>query len=399
MGLLMTGAAQADGEGPWSIEPRLGLSTEYTSNPLLESIGAHSETRGAALIDLPLRYDGDDFEFLLRPNGRWTDKSGYSALGSNFEHLDGAAQFGDERNSMALQAEVARDSSLYFVGALVDRIGVARDTVSTNADWTHLMSERAQTQLDASWSRVRYDDSAGSSEQSTLANLVDYRYWSAGPTFTYALSERNTIKLLGSYGVYDALDGATHSTSDSAQLGFVRQLTEIWSLTTSAGYSKSKNREDTVFDFFGFLFPITERSTQSGTVYAASVTRQGERFTFTGGASRALQPTGFAFLSRQDNYTLSAGYKRSERWDYGITATWLNAANPQVNSGQAKLNSEESSTRFLNVHASLNWHWTPEWVVSVTVSRITQQYGPPTVSAASSGVNVDFLRQFLRSQF
>ena len=399
MGLLTAAQAHADGEGPWSIEPRLGLSTEYTSNPLLEQFGGQSETRAAALIDLPLRYDTDELEFLLRPNGRVTDKSGFSALGSNFEHLDGAVQFSDELDSASLQAELARDSSLYFLGALVDRVGVARTTASTNADWTHSLTERAQAQLDGSWSRVRYDNSLASGSLVNLANLVDYRYWSAGPTFSYVVSERNTVKLLGSYGVYDSLNGQTDSKSESVQLGFVRQLSEIWSLNTSAGYSKSKNRENTVIDFFGFLFPITERSTQNGTVYAASLSRQGENFTFIGGASRALQPTGFAFLSRQDSYNLSAGYKRSERWDYGVAATWLKAVNPQVSSGQANFNSTESTNRFLNVHASLNWHWTPEWVVSVTVSRITQQYGPPTVSAASSGVSIDFIRQFLRSHF
>lgn len=399
MGLLTAVAAHADGEGPWSIEPQLGLSAQYTSNPLLQPHGAQSETRAAALIDLPLHYDTDEVDFLLRPNGRVTDKSGYSALGSNYEHLDGAVRFNDELDSAALQAELARDSSLYFLGALTDRFGVARTTASTNADWTHSVAERAQVQLDAGWSRVRYDNSANSNRLIFLANLVDYRYWSAGPTFAYAVSERNTVKLIGSYGVYNSLNGATMSKSESAQLGYVRQVSEIWSLSTNVGYSKAMNRESTVINFFGFLFPVTQRSTQKGTVYAATVTRQGERFNFVGSASRALQPSGFAFLSRQDTYTISAGYKPSERWDTGIAGTWLRAVNPPVSAGQANFNAGDSTNRFLNVHASFNWHWTPEWVVSLTVSRITQQYGPPTVSAESSGVSINLIRQFLRSHF
>jgi hypothetical protein len=393
MGLFATGAADAGGEGPWSIEPRLGVSTEYTSNPLLEPSGAQSETRAAALIDLPLRYDTDQLDFLLRPNGRFTDKSGYSALGSNFEHLDSSAQFIDEVDTVSLQSEIARDSSLYYVGGLVNRVGVPRDTASIASDWTRVTTERSQLQFDANWSRVRYDEPADFNQ------LVDYRYVSGGPTFAYSLSERNTLKVLGTYGVYESLNGSTKSTSENVQLGFGRQLSEIWSLSTSAGYSRSMNRENTFIDFFGFIFPITERSTQDGTVYAVTVSRQGERLNFSGGVSRALQPTGFAFLSNQDSYNVSASYTRSERWDFGLSASWLKATNPPVSSGRAEFNTQESTYRYLNAQLAARWHWTPQWVVSVTVNRITQQYGSPSVTGDSSGVSIDLIRQFLRKHF
>jgi len=393
MGFLASKVAVADGEGPWSIEPSLGVSTEYTSNPLLLQTGGHSESRVAALVDLPLRYDTDELEFLIRPNGRFTDEPGYSALGSNFEHLDGAAQFNDELDNASLQAGVDRDSSLYFLGGLVNHIGVARDTDSTSADWTRTTTERSQVQLDAAWSRVHYDEPAD------FDQLIDYRYWSVGPTFAYSLSERNTIKLLGSYGLYQSLNGATQSTSESVQLGFTRQLSEIWLLSTSAGYSRSINRENTFIDFFGFLFPVTERSTQDGTVYMASLTRQGANFNFTGSVSQALQPTGFAFLSRQDSYNLSVTYIRSERWDFAVSAVWLKAVNPQIISAKSNYTTEEFTTRYENIAFGCNWHWTPQWVISVKANRIMQQYGPPTVSATSSGISVDLSRKFLRAHY
>jgi hypothetical protein len=314
-------------------------------------------------------------------------------LGSNFEHLDGAAQFNDELDSAALQAGVDRDSSLYFLGGLVNHIGVARDTDSTSADWTRNTTARSQVQLDAGWSRVHYDEPADFNQ------LVDYRYTSVGPTFSYSLSERNTIKLLGSYGLYQSLNGATQSTSKSVQLGFTRLLSEIWLLSTSGGYSRSINRENTFIDFFGFLFPVTERSTQDGTVYSGSLTRRGENFTFTGSASQALQPTGFAFLSRQDSYNFSVTYIRSERWDFALSAVWLKAVNPQIIPGRSSYTTEEFTTRYENIALACNWHWTPQWVISVKANRIMQQYGPPTVSATSSGISVDLSRQFLRAHY
>ena len=393
MGMVAAVSPRNSQAGPWSIEPRLGVSTDYEPNPLLLQAGGQSEEHVAAVIDLPLRYDTDELEFLVRPNGRLTNSQGYSSLASNYEHLDTALQYTDELNSASLQGEVARDSSLYFIGGLINRVGVPRDTLQASTNWTHSITERSQLELDASWQRVRYVEPADFNE------LLDYRYWSAGPTWSLQLSERNTLKLLGSYGSYEALNGATSSTSDSIQLGFSRQLSEIWLLSTSAGYSRSLNTEHTYFDYSGFLIPVTQKSNQDGTVYVAALTRQGERFNLSLSVSRALQPTGLAFLSRQDSYNLAATYKRSERWDFSASAAFLKALNPQVRAGEAQLNTIELTDHYLNTQVTANWHWTEQWTISLTATRITQQYGPPTVSAASSGIALTVYRQFLRTQF
>ena len=393
MGLLTAFAAArpAAAEGPWSIEPRLGVETDYNSNPLLHQTDVQAEERVAATVDLPLRYDTDDMEFFLRPNGRLSNSPGYSSLASNYAHLDAAAVFNNELGSTSLQGEVARDSSLYYVGGLVNGIGVPRDTANTNADWTHALTERSQVEVDAGWTRVRYDQPAD------LNALVDYRYISAGPTLSYMASERDTFKLLGSYGLYQSLNGITESRSKSKslQLGFVRQLTEIWTLSASAGYSESVNSEKVYV--YGIFYLGTETSNQDGAVYAATLTRQGEKFSLSAGASQALQPTGFNFLSRQSSLNLTMTFTQSERWDYALLAAWVKATNPIETSGQ--VGTQEASTRFLNPQLTANWHWTPQWVVSLSATRITQQYGPPTVSAASSGLRLSLVRQFLRTQF
>jgi hypothetical protein len=393
MGLFTALASRNTAAGPWSIEPRLGVSTDYETNPLLLETGAQREDHVAAVVDLPLRYDTDEVEFLLRPNGRLANSQGYSSLASNYEHLDTALQYTDELNTASLQGEVARDSSLYFIGGLVNRVGVPRDTALGSGDWTHSMTERSQIEFDASWQRVRYVTPA------VINELVDYRYYSGGPSWVYMVSERNTFKLIGNYGDYQALNGTTESTSENAQLAFVRQLTEVFTLSTSAGYSKSANTQHTVFDYFGFLIPITQKSNQNGTVYSVSITRHGEQLSFTGGVSRALQPTGFAFLSRQDSYAITASYVRSERWDFQLAASYLRALNPQVIAGEAQLNESQQTQNYLNMQLTASWHWTPQWTLSMTATRISQEYGPPTVSAASTGVNVSLVHQFLRTQF
>jgi hypothetical protein len=393
MGTVATLLSRPAHAGPWSIEPRLGVAADYISNPLLRETQVQAEENIAATVDLPLRYDADAMEFLLRPSGRRANRQGYTSLASNYEHLDAAAQVNNDLSATTLQGELARDSSLYYVGGLVNRIGVPRDSANTGVDWTRSLTERQQLQLDASWTRVRYVTST------SLNALVDYRYVSAGPTYSVAVTERNTLKLLGSYGLYQSLNGITESRSENLQIGFVRQLTEIWALSTSAGYSRSVNGEKVFANFYSRSFFLGEvKSNQNGAVYAATLTRQGERFNLSVGASQALQPTGFAFLSRQNSFNLSATYIRTERWDFAGTASWLRAVNPQQNQGAA-VNGTELTTRYLNTQLSANWHWTPQWTISVSAARITQQYGPPTVSAASTNISVNFVRQFLRTQF
>lgn len=400
MSVLTALLGRTAGAGPWNIEPILGVSADFNTNPLLHQFDTQSEEHIAALLDVPLRYDSDAVEFSVRPYGRLSSSQGYSSLASNYAHLDSAAQFTNELGSTTLQASLARDSSLYYVGALVSGVGVARNTESAAGDWNRLLTERSQLQFDISWVKVRYDQPSGVNDSSY--NLVDYRYISGGPTFAYALNELDTFKLLSNVGQYQSLDGITESKSESLQAGFVHPLSEIWTLSINAGYSQSKNTEkvldELLYYFYGIVDYETVSSKQDGTVYSATVTRQGERVNLSAGVSRALQPTGFAFLSRQDTVNFTGTYTHSERWDYALSVSWQKAVSPEESAGVAQLTGNEFAVRYLNAQITANWHLTPQWVVSFRATRISQEYGPPAVSGASTGVTLDISRHFLRTE-
>jgi hypothetical protein len=382
--------ARTAGAGPWSIEPRLGVSADFSTNPVLSEFSPKAEEHVAGLMDLPLRYDADNLNVLFRPSARISNSRGYSSLASDYEHLDADAQINNELGSTTVQAGLARDSSLYYAGSFVNGIGVRRDSASSGVSWSRYVTERAQAQLDASWTRVRYDEPA------RLNFLVNYHYLSAGPSFAYAANERNTIKVLGNIGIYQSLDGITESKSANLQLGFSRQLSEVWTLAASSGYSRSKNIEKI---YFGPFLLETLTSDQHGAVYSATITRQGERFSLIGGVSRTLQPTGFAYLSSADSINLNATYTHSERWDFALVGAWTKAVNPVVGGTGAVLSGRESRVRFVNAQLSANWHWTPQWIVSFHATRITDKYGPPAASGASTGFSMELSRQFLRTEF
>jgi hypothetical protein len=380
---IIAGSASAE---PWSIEPRLGVSANYDTNPALIELNPSSEEHIAALVSLPLRYDGDGIVLSLSPSARISDSHGYSSLASNYAHVDGSAQFTSDVGSTTVHGELARDSSLYHVGGLVNGLGVRRDSASTGADWTRSLTERSSLQLDLDWTRVSYGQNPDL--------LTDYKYLSAGPMFTYALTERDTVKVLSNLGRYQSLNGITESTSANLQLGFTRQLNELWTLSTTAGYSRSTNTEKF---FAGPFFLGSLSSSLNGAVYAATLTHQNEHLNFSGGVSRSLQPLGFAYLSQQDTVNLAATYVRSERWDFLLTSIWNKALRPVPLSSQATLGAAGTEVRYAYVQLTAEWHWTPLWIISMHATRITQQSAPPPYSAASSGVSVDIVRQFLRA--
>ena len=101
----------------------------------------------------------------------------------------------------------------------------------------------------------------------------------------------------------------TQSTNANLQIGFVRQLSEIWTFSASAGYSRAINRDNLTEDvleltpagIIGRLpIPFTVKSTQNGSIYSFTLNRKTELATISATASRQLAPTGFAFLSREE---------------------------------------------------------------------------------------------------
>jgi len=372
--------ANASGASPLSMQPTIGVSTEYASNPYLLAAGARAVSDAALLLSDPILYDLDSTHFTLAPSVRYSDSGSYASLNSNYVHINGGAQFGDDLDTLSLSASFGRDSSLYQNGLTSGGVGVRSDVSTSGIDWLRAITERLQFELDASWARVLYDQSA------TSEGLFDYRYLSEGSVLSYDLTERDKIKVLGGAGQYLALDGATKSSNLNLQVGWQRRLTEIWKFSASVGYARSNN---IAYFFSGPYLLGTVTSVQKGPVYNASAVREGEKFTLTASASRAFRPSGFEFLSRQDTAELNVSYTLSERWSFGAKGDFTRAATPQFNGPQV-------TQQYFSETTSVSWHWTPTWVLSLQATWVNVKYDLPPLSADSSGVALQISRQFLR---
>jgi hypothetical protein len=376
------GRAFAD---PLSTQPLIGLAAEYSSNPALIEGQPKSEANAALYLDLPVNYDLDSYHFAIEPRIRYSNQSGYSYVTSDYYHLDSSAKYIDDLQAVTLSGSFYRDSSLFYVGELVNGAGVRRDTSTVDLNAVRSLTERLQVQFDLNTSRTLYE------QNSSLTGLLDYRYTTLAPVLAYALTQRDTLKIITGISRYYSLNDTTSSNSDSAELGYDRQLTELWTLSASVGYSKSTNKFNE--SFLGFFLGTIE-SAQNSTVYSASATRQGERLTFVGSASEALAPTGQAFLSRQQTISASENYKYSDRWTFTGGLSWQAISTPVIGAGPL-------DRRLYNVDLAAYWHWTEQWVVTLHLTHIEQHFdaepGQPAIGPTSNGVSLQISRQFYRT--
>jgi len=364
--------------GVWGTDPVLGVSADFSTNPGLLDVDHTSETHAAVLIDAPTAYIADSVKFSVDPSFRISNSSGYSQLASDYAHLTFAGEIDSERNTLAVTGEIARDSSLYYNYSLNGSAGVRRDTTLADVTWKRSLTERLNFNLDVDSSRVLYGETSG------IETLTDYRYTSAAPTISWNASERTTLMMEGSVGLYDSINGTTKSVNSNLELGFTRQLDQLWTLTANAGVSRETNAID---EYFGPFLLGTFKSANTGGVFSANLTRQGQLLAVTAAASRTLVPSGFAFLARQDSYQIGFDYPSTERWTFDGQVRWLKSLEPQVLGPTV-------DQSYLDITLSAVWLFTEHWTFTMRASHVTAKYTPPTVDVAASGVTLELSRKF-----
>ncbi|HMK86468.1 MAG TPA: hypothetical protein VK437_10970 [Steroidobacteraceae bacterium] len=376
--------------GVWITTPDVGLAGEFSTNPGLLYVPHTSETDGAILLDAPTAYHEDNESFTIQPSLRIADESGYSSLTSDYGHLTGVGEIDDELGSLIMTAQIARDSSLYYNYSLNGSQGVRRDTTSADIAWNRSLTERWSFNWDINSSRVIYG------QATSFTTLTDYHYSSATPGLSWNADERTVVKVLSSVGIYDSTNRETKSLNANAQLGVVRQLTESWTLTAAAGYSRENNLisgYEYVPVFVGpFLIGFRKvfvqlKSSENGTIFTANLTRKGELLSISAAATRSVVPTGFAFLATQTTYAVNFDYPRTERWTFDGSVQRTTLKEPQEFS--ATINDSYTSESL-----SAAWLMTEKWSLKLQVTHVNAHYSPPFVNVASSGVSLQLTRQF-----
>jgi hypothetical protein len=148
--------------------------------------------------------------------------------------------------------------------------------------------------------------------------------------------------------------------------------------------------DGTLYESFSYE---TFRSSQSGSVFTASLNRQTERWGFSAAASRSLTPSGFALLSTLESYEATGHFAWTERWSFDGHVRRVQSIEPQVQ-GPA------ISETYLTVGLSAAWQMTEKWTLTTGASWVTAGYRQPTfVSVDATGVSINVTRHFDRIEW
>ena len=101
-------------------------------------------------------------------------------------------------------------------------------------------------------------------------------------------------------------------------------------------------------------------------------------------------------MSQLESAGFTAAFTRSEYWDYRLNASWQRAVNPVSST-------ERTTQHYVNAQISADWHWTPQWTLTLSLGRvsetfdISEAFASPASSAASNIAILTVTRQFLRT--
>jgi hypothetical protein len=385
------GQAQA---GVWGMDPVLGFTADYATNPQLLTVPNTAQTNGAVLLDAPTSYTAENTKFSLLPSFRLADSKGYSSVTSDYAHLNARGEYDTERGVLTATVGAARDSSIFFNYLSDGTVGVRRDSGLADLSFDRALTEKLEFTGDASETRVRYGEAAG------VGTLTDYKYLSVSPTLSWNTTSRDKYTVSANLGKYDSLDGATESRSANLQAGVVGQLSELWTLTATGGYSRALNsvsftKPVLVFTPAGLrveFLPANFKSAQNGTIYSVELDHQSPRLMVSAIASRQVQPTGFAFLSRQESEELKATYTVTPRWTVTGDLRQSKYANPQTGTVQ-------NTTTIPYASIAANWLWTEQWTLSVTLSRVRESVQNSTFAEHSTEATLTLSRRLNHVRF
>jgi len=381
-------ASNRSNAGVWGMQPTIGVIGDYNTNAALINAPDTAEGHAALLLDAPTAYTADAFNFTVLPSFRISNAQGYSTVDSDYSHLKTKAEWDSERTTFTALAGAARDSSLYYNYTLNGAAGVEHTTVYGDVDWARFLSERLELNADLSAQRVKYGTAVG------VSTLTDYKYTSLAPTLSWTESERDKVTASLNFGLYNSIPGTTQSKSASLQFGYTHQLQELWSWSATGGYSRAVNRIDYEIPFGPFLIPERLESTQNGTVFSGTITRQTARLTLSATASRNLVPTGLAYLSNQDSVALNASFALSPRWSLSGGLSETKIQNPTVQQGVAAYSARVNLLTLQTV-----WQWTEHWTVTGSAGHVLDDVTSSNIKVSNNSVSVQISRQFDRIAF
>jgi hypothetical protein len=387
--MLMSGSACA---ATFSDQSTFSLSTEYNSNPLLVYSGVEAAESLAVLGSCPLTYNTDTGTVDLIPRVRLAETRGNVALQSDYQYLDGDWKIGKERDILTMTGDWHHDSTYYnqFETAALQGHDLRRLEEIGGLDWQHALSERDTLHLTGSWDHMDYSGAASSEVNS----------------FSYSQLQGSYVRLMGplwqlsatlGIGRYQLLNDSYRSDQEYLQIALSRALTERWSFSAQLGYADLQS--DSYVPHFEFVpvdggyqleeVVVDEKASKATPSLDLTAEHKGERLTWDFAVSRTLQPSGLGGLLTDQEASIKATWRKSERLT--LTAS-LHAAKLTDSLGNLNL----GGRTFYSSDVTAVWLSTEKWTMQLEGTYSLQHFGGNLPQSFGTALYLTFTRQLGR---
>lgn len=335
----------------WSLTPALSVKGIYNSNLLLTPL-PHHESYGY-WVSPATEFAGktERLEVSSRMAADFVGYFGKEAVDKTFENVfvPVSARYTMERDVLGLTGGFVRDNTLLgelqATGVVLDF--TQRNQWSANPTWTRSLTERWSLQLDAQFSYTTYDGHQ--------TRLVDYRVVGGSGGVLYQVTERDQIRLTGSYAQFQTVNsllradfpgvsmGLTHAFSESSS-GNVYAGPKFLSSTVVLGDSQGVTSQDTVW------------------VAGGSISKQFERATIQGSITRDLFPSGFGLIIATNRAEVANSYRLSET----VTGSLNIVASLTSGKSEAATGIVFRDRRYISVRPAISWKFCEWWEAEVS---------------------------------
>ncbi|MDR4465827.1 MAG: hypothetical protein MRJ66_16340 [Nitrospira sp.] len=332
----------------WSVSPSLGVKGVYNSNLLLTPL-PHDDTYGYWVT--PAMEVAGNSERLEVSSRLAADVVGY--FGGEDRQFTNvfvplSIRYKTEKDVIGFSGGLTRDNTLL---SELQATGVVlqfaqRNQWSFNPTWTRMLTEKLSFQSGVQFSDTTYES----------GRLVDYRLFGGSGGFSYALTERDQVQIMGSY-----LDFRTTNSPTGIQAGYTgvdMSLTHMFSESLSGAIHGGPRFLRSSSEFMGDSF------TTHDTVWlvGASLRKTFERAALRVSFERDLVPSGFGLLLQTNRAEAVGSYDLSETLACSLNVVGvLTSGKSQVVVGGVFPDS-----RYVSITPKLSWKFLEWWQAEVS---------------------------------
>ena len=365
--LMMVACSQVAQAAEWSLTSTLNPSATYDDNVFLRE-NAQSSTHYAMspTITGSRTVENSDISLSLGYQiDRYTSLPSINDTENPFIRLN--SYYNAERSQYGLSASyvesTSRSTALLETGDFATQSIYRSRTISPS--YSYQLTERDSLSLNGSYSE----------RLSSSTQLSDTETKSISAGWQRQLSERLSAGVTAAIYNYKS-DGLTLLTDDddyNLSTTFNYALSELWNISGAVGLRKLKGQRKSV------TIGITTNDNSSGTTLDFSAIRTDDINSYSITASRALIPTGRGDVNQNDSLSVSWAHHISDQLTANLVGSYYQSTSAIDNSNNKRKN--------INISPSLRWQLERNLSLNVnyTYRKQTQDSG---FSADSNAIGV-----------